>query len=285
MKTSLRSIATLCVAFLCQSGWAQDAPPLKVMSFNIRYGLAKDGDNHWKHRKQHVVTSIKKFNPDLLGTQETLKFQAEFLQSNLPDFDYVGRSRQADDDDGEQTAIFYRRERYERLGDGHFWLSETPDSIGSKSWDSSLPRMASWVKLRDRKSNLQLYFLNTHFDHRGSEARRQSAIVIRKWAEKLGNANIIVTGDFNAAENSPPYEQLVSKSPLSDSYRALHKERGKEEGTFNGWKPQFGGSRIDWILFSPQLKATSATICHDSYNGKFPSDHCPVTAVLEQIQN
>lgn len=279
----MKTLSLFCFLLLCTSAVAQQSPaPLRVMSFNIRYGLANDGENHWKHRDEHVIATIKKFNPDLLGTQETLKFQAEYLKSKLTDYEHFGRSREAKNEEGEQTAIFYRRDRFQRMGAGHFWLSETPEKVGSKSWDSSLPRMASWVKLKDTKTNESLVFLNTHFDHRGSEARRQSAITIRNWFSKIKDTQVIVTGDFNCAEKSGPYEQLVTKSELVDAYRIAHPERGEQEGTFNGWKPRFTGGRIDWILSTPDLQVKSAKICRDEYDGHFPSDHFPVTAILQQ---
>src|SRR6056297_3048996 len=131
-------------SLLLSESAAEDAA-LRVMSFNIRYGSANDGDNHWKTRDSFVIDVIRDFNPDLLGTQETLGFQAKYLQGQLPEMVYVGTSRDANPD-GEQCGILYRKDRFEQLEAGQFWLSDTPLVKFSKSWDSSLPRIATWVR-------------------------------------------------------------------------------------------------------------------------------------------
>ena len=125
------------------------ADTVRVMSFNIRYGTARDGDDVWPNRKELVAETINQFKPDLLGTQETLPFQAAYLLERLPGYTSVGWSRDASKD-GEQCTIYFRSARFELLDKGQFWLSETPDEQFSKSWDSSLPRVATWVKLRSR---------------------------------------------------------------------------------------------------------------------------------------
>ena len=120
------------------------------MSFNIRYGTAQDGVNQWDKRQGWVVETIRAFAPDLLGTQETLGFQRDFLAMSLADYEGLGVGRDDGAEKGEMMALFYRRDRFEKLDGGHFWLSESPAEVGSKSWDSSLPRMVTWVKLRQR---------------------------------------------------------------------------------------------------------------------------------------
>ena len=157
--------------------------------------------------------TVEAFSPDLLGTQETLAFQRDDLVGRLPGYATFGVGRTDGQEDGEMMSIFYRTDRFEKLDGGHFWLSESPDVVGSKSWDSSLPRMASWLKLRDKKNNGAVWFVNTHFDHRGPEARLQSAKLIRrKVAELAGGQHAIVTGDFNAGADSDPYKALFGKA-------------------------------------------------------------------------
>jgi endonuclease/exonuclease/phosphatase family metal-dependent hydrolase len=272
---------------------ADDPPPLRVMSYNIRYGTAADGENHWDRRKEFLVATIQAFGPDLLGTQETLGFQRDYLAQQLRDYDSLGVGRDDGGDKGEMMALFYRRERFEKVAGGHFWLSETPDVVGSKSWDSSLPRMATWVKLRDRKqpSAPPLLFLNTHFDHRGVKARAESARLMRRQIEALGEGGpVIVTGDFNAGEGSEPYRLLFDKlqdraSPVRDSLRLIHPERQPEEGTATGFKASATrGARIDWIAVSPHWKVVSAEIDRTQRDGRTPSDHFPVTALLTRIR-
>lgn len=262
-----------------------DSTPLRVMSFNIRFGTAPDGENHWDQRQELVARTIRAFRPDLVGTQETLSFQARYLQEQLPEFLYVGRSRDAEGDGGEQCGILFRAKRFDKLAEGHFWLSETPDRPGSKSWDSSLPRIATWVKLWDRKTEQAFFFINTHFDHRGETARQESAKRIRQFIDSLDpNVEVVLTGDFNAAESSKAYQLLFAAEPerrvLIDTWRALTPSAETDEGTFNGFQGTTDSARIDWIAVTSGLSVQQAGIDRTQFTGRFPSDHFPVTAVL-----
>ena len=188
-----------------------DAQPIKVMSFNIRYGSANDGENRWDNRSDLVVETIKLFDPDLFGGQEVLKFQAEFLRKEFPDYGFHGVGRDDGKGKGEIVPVMYKKNRFQQTDSGHFWLSKTPEVVGSKSWDSSLPRMVSWVQLTDRRNqDAKLVFMNAHFDHRGTVARVESARLIRKRAEAFLNNSIplILTGDFNTTEDGEPYAEF-----------------------------------------------------------------------------
>jgi endonuclease/exonuclease/phosphatase family metal-dependent hydrolase len=123
---------------------------LKVMSFNIRLGVAKDGENRWDLRKELVVKTIREYNPDLLGLQEVFPMQEEYLRENFQVYVYYGRSRLVDPNDGEACSVMFRKDRFDAIEKSTFWLSETPDKPGSKSWDSSLPRIANLVGLTDK---------------------------------------------------------------------------------------------------------------------------------------
>ena len=256
---------------------------LRAMSFNIRLGVANDGPNHWDKRKDIVVETIKNFDPDFVGTQETWGFQAEYLAQQLPDYTYVGRSRQRDGK-GEHCGILFRSSRFDKLIEGHFWLSESSDQPGSKSWDSSLPRMVTWLKLWDRNNHDSFYVINTHFDHRGKLARIESAKLIRNFINQLPkDAQVVITGDFNASVGSGPYQALFSplaeaKSPVVDTFRLLHPTGKSAEGTFNGFKGTDSGTRIDWIAASRGMEIIAAEIDRSSRDGRYPSDHFPVTA-------
>ncbi len=268
---------------------AEPTRDVRVMSFNIRYGTANDGDNHWTRRREFVVETIQAFDPDLLGTQETLGFQRDYLARHLPDYDCLGVGRNDGRQSGEMMALYFKRTRFEKIAGGHFWLSETPAKVGSKSWDSSLPRMVTWVKLRDRRAAdaRPVLFLNTHFDHRGPKARLESARLIRRQIAVLGRGcSVIVTGDFNAGENSEPYRALFGRvedraSPLVDAFRTAHPEAVPGEGTFSGFKAgATRGARIDWIGVSRDWGIVQVKIDRTALNGRTPSDHFPVTAVL-----
>ena len=271
---------------------AEVKPDVRVMSFNVRYGTANDGVNRWELRRDFLVETIRTFSPDLLGTQETLGFQRDYLATKLPEYDYLGIGRDDGRERGEMMALYFRKDRFEKLDGGHFWLSETPDVIGSKSWDSSLPRMVTWVKLRDRRQEAlpPIVFFNTHFDHMGTTARLESAKLLRrKIAALCDTCSVIVTGDFNTDEASPPYRALFDAvdsvpSPVVDSYRANRPDRllGKE-GTFSSFKADaISGARIDWIGVSRDWQIRSTAIDHTARAGRTPSDHFPVTAILRR---
>jgi endonuclease/exonuclease/phosphatase family metal-dependent hydrolase len=285
MKSALLLLLTL---VLCCPGLAS-AAEVKVMSFNIRYGTAQDGVNHWDKRKVWLAETVKAHDPDLLGTQETVGFQRDYLAEQLPTYGVLGVGRDDGKEKGEMMAVYWKKDRFEKIDGGHFWLSETPDVAGSKSWDSSLPRMATWVKLRDRKSPdaKPVLWINTHFDHRGPRARLEGAKIIRQKAEALGKGcSILITGDFNSAEGSEPYKALFAKQgdkdpPVVDTYRVAHPNRGPNEGTANGFKASATtGSRIDWIAASRDWTVKTAAIDRTSKDGRTPSDHWPIIAVL-----
>jgi endonuclease/exonuclease/phosphatase family metal-dependent hydrolase len=256
--------------------------PINVMSFNIRYGTAPDGDNHWDKRKTLLVATIRKNSPDLLGTQECIAEQFEFLKACFPEYTAIGAGRNDGKLDGEFSAIFIRSDRFEVLDSGTFWLSETPDKVGSIGWDASMTRVATWAKLRDRSSARDFIFLNTHFDHIGEKARTESARLIATFLKDKHPLPAIVTGDFNAHDKSLAYQALVGeKSParLTDSYRALH-EDSPDEATFHAFSGVTKGERIDYVLCSDVFAPSAAAIERTHANRLFPSDHFPVTAEI-----
>lgn len=278
---------TACILGHTAHARAAETPLLKVMSFNIRYGAADDGTNSWPQRKDLVLDTIKVFDPDLLGLQEVLGFQAEFLKTNLKGYAFHGVGREDGKEKGEYVPLMYKTSRFALEDSGHFWFSETPEIAGSKSWDSSLPRMLSWVMLRDLKNDRVIVFANVHFDHRGPQARLESAKLMRAKWEEFQNDNIplIITGDFNTDEDKAPYAALVNAegftgTKLIDSYRVTHPERSADELSFGDWIGKREGTRIDWILHSPDLVTRSSVINYTQDNGRYPSDHYPVEAVL-----
>jgi endonuclease/exonuclease/phosphatase family metal-dependent hydrolase len=287
----MRMVFALAVAVLATGvpARAADVPDIKVMSYNIRYGTAKDGENHWDKRKGFLADTVKAFDPDLFGTQETLAAQRDFLAEQLPKYGVFGVGRDDGKDKGEMMAVYWRKERFEKLDGGHFWLSETPDTAGSKSWDSSLPRMATWVKLRDHKAKdaKPVLWINTHFDHMGKQSRLEAAKIIRERLLALGkDCSVLVTGDFNADEGSEPYKALFDKqgekeSPVVDSLRVAHPKKLDDEGTTSDFKADAkGGPRIDWIGCSRDWKVQKAGIDRTAKDGRTPSDHFAVFAVL-----
>ncbi len=288
--TTLRIVALVSLGLAIAAGAAAaEKPPIdvRVMSFNIRYGAAPDGENHWEKRKGLVVDAVQTFDPDLLGTQETLGFQKGFLEQRLPEYAGVGVGRDDGREAGEMTAMFYKTDRFEPMDEGHFWLSEQPDKPGSVSWDSSMTRMCSWVKLRDRKdaSLRPVLWLNSHLDHVGATAREESAKLIAAKVNELGEGcDVIVTGDFNCGADSPPYRALYKDgSGFVDTYAAARPEDEPGEATFNSFRgPVVEGPRIDWIAARGDWQVISAGIDRSRPDGRFRSDHYPVHAVLRR---
>ncbi len=282
------ALLVLAVPLACPS--AAVAGDVRVMAFNIRYGTAQDGPNSWENRRELVLETVKAFGPDVLGTQECLKFQADYLAANLPGYGFVGAGRNDGRDAGEMCAIFYRSDRFEKLDQGHFWLSETPGTVGSRGWDAALPRMATWVRLRALEDTLGAFVVvNTHFDHAGVKARFVSARLVstEAWALR-GGVPAIVMGDFNSPADltrGRPYMELLSGAgdstrALVDTYRAVHSSPGPSEGTFNAFRGLIDGARIDWILVTPDVEVLEGDIDRRHRRGSYPSDHFPVTAVL-----
>lgn len=254
---------------------------MKVMSFNIRLGVAKDGENHWDLRKDLVVKTIREYSPDLLGLQEVFSMQEKYLRQNFPEYTYYGRSRLEDPTDGEACSVMFRKDRFEVIEKSTFWLSESQDKPGSKSWDSSLPRIANMISLTDKQAGgKRLVLMNTHFDHRGKVAREEAAKIIRERVSQFEKGTrVVITGDFNSGEGSKPYQSLVG-GEIVDTFRYVYPKPMEEESTFTAWNGRLIGNRIDWVLCSANFRILSATINRTHDKGRYPSDHYPVTATL-----
>jgi len=273
---------------------APEPPPLaegqidiRVMSFNILDATKRLRITRWDQRKALAVEVINAFHPDLLGTQEAQPFQAAYLDQHLPGHQFVGVGRRDGRDEGQFVAIFFKRDRFEKLAEGHFWLSETPDVPGSKDWLSPVPRVVSWLKLRSRSQPAPAFFyFNTHVDPVSVWARNESAVLLRKRVATIaGGAPVIVTGDFNSNEGTKCYRLMLDDSDglglgLIDSYRRVHPAEQGNEGTWHGPGGIRPDRRIDWILHTPHFTPIATAIDRTKKDGQYPSDHFPVTAVL-----
>lgn len=266
---------------------AVQATALRVMSFNVRVATLLDVTNHWTWRKDVLVDTIRGFGPDVLGTQELLDEQAAYIQAELPQYAFVGAGRNNGKlSGGEMCGIFYRRDRFRQVDAGHFWLSDEPDEPGSRSWGSWFTRMTTWVKLAPLAGGGEpFYVFNTHFDVGSERARRESAKLIRRQIAKLaGSAPVVITGDFNDTEGTDTYQTLLAGKTgprLIDAFRHVHPQRRADEATHHGFDGDTQGQRIDWILTSPTLEPVDAAIVRHHDDGRYPSDHYPVTAVLK----
>ncbi len=271
-------------------GSARDT--LRVLSFNIRYDNPGDGPDAWPHRKEAVADMIRSQAVDVAGLQEALKGQIDDLEALLPDYAWLGVGREDGMEQGEFAPIFYRRDRVDTLRWGTFWLSETPDIPGSRSWDAALERIATWAVLRDRQTNEAFLAVNTHFDHRGAEARTRSAELIVERLDELATAQsgeqddegtgslpVVLTGDFNVREGSAPYAVLADA--FSDALYASEQPHEGPMSTWNGFEAIVPGGRIDYIFVGDGVRVYAHRILPDkTANGRFPSDHLPVLAEI-----
>jgi len=256
-------------------------PTVTVMSFNLRHGTASDGDNSWPNRKTVLADAIRHCAPDILGTQECLDFQAEFIAQALPEYRWIGIGREADAT-GEMAAIFYKKDVLSPIATGNFWLSATPDVPGSRSWNTGCTRMVTWARFRHLPSNTFLYCFNTHFDNESEEARRHSAaLLIERAASLAGALPTIITGDFNAAaEETPAWHTLVNGG-FADAWLDAKQRKGPEVTYGDFGPPQEGKKeRIDWILFRGPIKCAECETVLYNNQGRYPSDHYPITARL-----
>jgi endonuclease/exonuclease/phosphatase family metal-dependent hydrolase len=257
------------------------ASSVNVLSFNIRYNNPDDGEHAWPNRKGMVASVVRFHAADLVGMQEVLRSQIDDLTVLLPNYSWYGVGRNDGKNSGEFSPIFYRRDRFQLLDSGEFWLSENPDQIGSKSWDAALPRIATWVKFRDRESKQEFIHLNTHFDHRGEVARTRSAELILDQLKILsGNMPVVVTGDFNVPPESAAYVTMTSM--LVDSKLESVSEPHGPEGTFGGFTVKVGdtGDRIDYVFVAEGTKVLRYAALSDQWDGRYPSDHLPVLAEI-----
>ncbi len=182
----------------------------KVVSYNIRYANPGDGADVWPNRVDAVAAVISE--QDLAGLQEVTYPQLQDLQERLKDFDTYSVGRNDGKTSGEHTTILYRRERFEAMDQGTFWLSENPEEVGSKSWDAAITRICSWVVLHDKKTDRRFWFANAHFDHLGAKAREESGKLIRRMMEsKSGSLPVILLGDFNCQADSAPYNAIIAE--------------------------------------------------------------------------
>jgi endonuclease/exonuclease/phosphatase family metal-dependent hydrolase len=249
------------------------------MTFNIRYDNPGDSLNAWTNRAAMVAGFVNDQIPDLLGMQEVLWHQYEYLDSALAGYGSVAAGRDDGIRGGEACPVFYRLGRFDALASGTFWLSATPEVAGSVGWGAALTRIATWTRLYDKTVKDTLFYINTHFDHISDSARvMSSGVLLGKVRELAGDNDFIVTGDFNARPESLAIERMTEDGFAVDSYTVSETPPAGESYTFNGWKDEPGEGRIDYIIIRNGLKVASHKTHRVIEEGVFISDHWPVTA-------
>jgi endonuclease/exonuclease/phosphatase family metal-dependent hydrolase len=257
-----------------------DDPELELMTFNLRFADTRP-PNEWSARRPVALELLKREAPDVIGTQEGVYSQLVDLDDGLPDYDWIGLGRDGGSH-GEFMAVFYRRDRLVPLEYDHFWLSDTPWTMASRSWGNNFNRMVTWVRFRDRRNGCQFYAVNTHFDHEVQAAREKSAgLLFERVAQFDPALPILLLGDFNAAAgDNPVHDRLTTADAFVDTWDAVHDEE-PAVGTFHDFKGvegAKGAARIDWVLGRGEIDVRSARILTFERDGQYPSDHFPVTA-------
>ena len=257
----------------CNVGFSLD---IRVMTYNVRYENHADSIHSWKNRKDLVVSVIRSCAPDIFGLQEALLRQVNDIATRMPGYDWVGVGREDGINKGEYAPVFYNSQKFQLKEQGWFWLSETPD-VPSKSWDAALPRICTYLLLEDYETHKNFWVFNTHFDHMGVKARKESAKLILKKIRDLNKKDlpVILTGDLNSTPEDDPVRVL--KRHLEDSRDISAATPEGPVGTFNGFDINSPlTERIDYIFVSKRVEVKKYMVARDPDNHQYPSDHLPV---------
>lgn len=277
----MRVVITICIYFWALGAVAQE--PIELITYNIRMNTQGDGEHAWPYRKDDVAALFRFHRVDIFCVQEALPEQMDDLEAVFPDFSYEGIGRDDGKREGEFSAVFYSNTRFKKLGGGTFWLSESPDSC-SFGWDAVCRRICSWVRLEIVETGEVLHVFNTHFDHRGEEARRESARLILDKIEEISGVSgaVVLCGDFNLPPDSEPI--AVIRNKLQDAFQVSERAPYGSVSTYHGFTyDDPPGERIDYVFVSKALKVLRYGGLTDSRDRSFFSDHLPVLVSLQFV--
>lgn len=255
---------------------------LNVMTFNIRLDAASDSMNNWKYRKDNAAQMVAYYEPDIVGMQEVLKNQLDDLKARLPEYTQLGVGRADGKEKGEYCPLFYKTDRFDLVDYGNFGMSETPDSIGIKGWDAACERITTWAILKDKASGKQIAAFNTHFDHVGQVARRESAtLILAKMKQIAGKLPVVLTGDFNGELDSDPI-RLLTEGGMINTYTEAPVVYGPS-WTFHAFGNLVLEDRtlIDYVLIKGAVEVEKCRVIGDKPDNGYLSDHAPVMASLK----
>lgn len=259
--------------------------PLRVLSFNIRYGTARDGDHVWPNRRAYTFATIRDHAPHIAGIQEALRFQLDEIGAAIPGYREIGVGRDDGHTAGEYAAILVDTARLTVVSFGQFWFSDTPDVPGSRHWGNNVTRLCTWARLADRATGDTLRVYNLHWDHESQPARERSAAMLldRIAGDTPPRERVLVLGDFNADEGNAAFQALLrdARTPLVDTYRAAH-PRATNVGTFNAFRGDSTQGKIDAILAGPGWRVVDAVIDRRRWGARWASDHFAVAAILRR---
>ena len=254
-----------------------------AMTFNVRMDTESDGLNQWKYRSKHCGELIRFHKADIIGLQEAFLHQITDLEKELPGFGWFGKGRDDGKAEGEFSALMYRKSKFKLLKESTFWLSDSCDKVGF-GWDAACRRVVTWGQFQEITSGKKFFVFNTHFDHKGKVARRESAkLVLRKIGEIAGKTPVILTGDFNATPDDEPIQILVN---AKNTERVIDTEKISQNGhygpysTFNGFTKEQEGRHIDYIFVKNGPTVLQHTTHSETWENHYPTDHFPVSAVI-----
>lgn len=274
----MKKLLAILLLFACAIATNAQNDTVAVISFNIRYNNPDDGDNIWENRRDNAVIMVNMENPDFLCVQEAYYVQLSYLLNSLQKYSYIGLGRDDGKQGGEHMAILYRKDRFEVVEHGDFWLSETPD-VCSRGWDAVCHRIVTWGYFLDKQTGKHVYCFNTHLDHVGEVARRESVKLITQRIKEIvkdKKAPVFLTGDFNSDINSEIFDPLKKvlkqarkDAPVTDS-----------KGTFNGWGSAPNNIVIDHIFYKNAKPMVFKTLNENKYGRALISDHYPIKGVF-----
>ncbi len=285
------SLVVLLILFVgCDSNKLE----LHILTFNIRYANPEDGINRWENRIPIVDSYFSKEMPDIIGMQEVLHSQLIDLQEMLPNYSFIGTGRDDGKEGGEYSPLFFRTDKFNLLEHSQFWLTETPNVPGSRSWDAAITRIVAWAKLEHKPSGKVFFCFNTHFDHRGVEARKKSTDLMSEKIQKIAiNYPVIAMGDFNIIKNdtnlgSALYYNLIgifkenhslvnseyiSKAPVTTSGATTN-------GFRQNWTIGEPGDAKDYIFVNDHFNVELYRVDRVMEGKVFISDHWPVVSII-----
>jgi endonuclease/exonuclease/phosphatase family metal-dependent hydrolase len=267
---------------------------MNVMSFNIRRGTRRDGINHCIYRRKLVREILSSYRPDVLGLQEALDFQMSEILTMLPGYEKVGIGNLGGSK-GLHNAIMYDAKRFFVSEEGTFWFSDTPEIPGSKGWGNIIPRVCTWARLIEKKSQQAFYLYNIHLDHLSLRSRKKSVVLLtRRISSRTFPDPFVLTGDFNAGERSAPIrylkgsiplkitlrDKVSNPVPLTDTFRVRYPAK-RNIGTYHGYGRYFFRFKLDYIFVSSSVRVIDTEIIRLRWENCYPSDHFPLLAHVD----
>ncbi len=251
---------------------------LRVMSFNIR--CLNVGTDSWEDRIGIVSQTMMDSEADSIGVQEATPEWMETLDTTVAEkYAHVGVGRDDGDNEGEFSAIFYLKDKYDIVESGTFWLSETPEkpSIG---WDAACNRICTWARLKNKETGEEYVHMNSHFDHIGISARKNSVNLILDKAKAFGDIPVVFTADMNVKEGSDNYLQFTQSGYFYDT-KYLAPDT-MNYCTYHDTKPKMHKDDIiDYVMINDSFDALSYKVVTEGIDGRYVSDHFPVYADIK----